>query len=329
MIILPKEQPAIQGLNTYYLDVRKLLEHYQGELGSGGVYFRSPSEEGVIFFDKDEFLNAIYESRGEESIKGEEAIDKLLTSLEESNFVLDVYAIDPQKIYFWSNIPSAEPVFRDLSTEFTDLLGLIKKMMSEKLTGYIEVSIQDGEEGGLILFINGQVIGGSYSWGQGQLNGSEEARNLLIQKTKESGGTFNVSKISPEKVTAAPEPVSNEPAGASEKVIPALQEFLEVFERIIRAGKFAKGDFSTLLKKKFVDKADTYLFLDPFAGEFSYDSGKIQYSGNAAPEELVRGVMESVKELAQELGAWPRFSEEIRPWSEKYASLLSRCGVSL
>lgn len=328
MIILPKEQPAIQGLNTYYLDVRRLLEHYQGELGSGGVYFRSPSEEGVIFFDKDELLNGIYESRGSESIKGQAAIDKLFAALDESNFALDVYAIDPQKIYFWSNIPSAEPVFRDLSTEFTDLLGLIRKMMSEKLTGYIEVSIQDGEEGGLIFFINGQVIGGSYSWGEGQLNGSEESRNLLIQKTKDSGGTFHVSKISPEKAASVPEPASGEPAHAPEGVIPALQEFLEVFERIVRAGKFAKGDFSTLLKKKFVEKADIYLFLDPFAGEFSYDNGRIEYFGNADPEDLVRGVTESVKELAQDLGAWPRFSEEIRPWSEKYADLLSRCGVS-
>jgi len=328
MIILPKEQPAIQGLNTYYLDVRKLLEHYQGELGSGGVHFRSPSEEGVVFFDKDELLNGIYENRGGENIKGEAAVEKLLAAVDESSFILDVYAIEPQKIYFWSNIPSAKSVYRDLSTEFTDLLGLIKKMMSEKLTGYIEVSIQGGEEGGLIFFINGQVIGGSYSWGQGQLNGSEESRNLLIQKTKESGGIFHVSRISPEKSPAPSEPVSDETVHASENVILALQDLLEVFERVVRAGKFAKGDFSTLLKKKFVDKADLYLFLDPFAGEFSYDSGKIQYSGNADTEDLVRGVTESVKELAQDLGAWPRFSEEIRPWSEKHAGLLSRCGVS-
>ena len=250
MIILPKEQPAIQGLNTYYLDVRKLLEHYQGELGSGGVYFRSSSEEGAIFFDKDEFLNGIYENRGGESIKGEKAIEKLLAAVDESNFVLDVYAIEPQKIYFWSNIPSAEPVFRDLSTEFTDLLGLIKKMMSEKLTGYIEVSIQDGTEGGLIFFINGQVIGGSYSWGQGQLNGSEESRNLLVQKTKESGGIFHVSKISPEKSTLSSERTSAGTVSTTDNVIPALQELLEIFERIVRAGKFVKGDFSTLLKKK-------------------------------------------------------------------------------
>ena len=53
MVIIPKEKPIIENLNIYYLDVRKLLEHYQGEVGSGGIYFEGHTAEGVIFFDKD------------------------------------------------------------------------------------------------------------------------------------------------------------------------------------------------------------------------------------------------------------------------------------
>ena len=36
MVVIPKQQPVLENLNIYYLDVRKLLEHFQGEIGSGG-----------------------------------------------------------------------------------------------------------------------------------------------------------------------------------------------------------------------------------------------------------------------------------------------------
>jgi hypothetical protein len=328
MIILPREKPVTEGLNSYYLNIQRLIEHYQGELGSGGIYFHSPSAEGVIYFDKDELLSGLYQGRAGELVKGRAAVDRLLAAVDEFNFVLNVYAIEPEQVYFWANIPSAETVYRDLSTEFTDLDGLIKKMMSESLTGYIEASIKEGEESGLIFFINGQIIGGSYSWKQGELNGTREARDELVQKTKESGGSFNVSRISTSKDKAAPQPLPRREA-SEESVIGPLEEFLDLFERTMRTGRFLKGDFNTALKKKFVEKADSYAFLDPFAGEFEYVDGEIRFEGDAPPEEVLRGVTESVKELAQEVGAWPRFSEEIGPWTEKYAGMLSRHGLSL
>ena len=64
MVIIPREKPVIENLNIYYLDIKKLLEHYQGEIGSGGAHFKSHAAEGAIFFDKDELLNAFFEEKG-------------------------------------------------------------------------------------------------------------------------------------------------------------------------------------------------------------------------------------------------------------------------
>jgi hypothetical protein len=41
MVVIPRQQPVLENLNIYYLNVRKLLEHFQGEIGSGGVFFKS------------------------------------------------------------------------------------------------------------------------------------------------------------------------------------------------------------------------------------------------------------------------------------------------
>jgi len=330
MIILPKEQPVIQGLNTYYLDVLKLLEHYQGEIGSGGIRFIAPSAQGVLFFDQNEVLSGVYEGKNGEAFKGDDAVDRLIEAVEESNFQVEVYALDASEIHFWANIPSAVPVYQGLSTDFTDLEGLLNKMASEKLTGFIEASLKNGAGDGLIFFINGDIIGGSFSWGNGNLNGSREVRDILVSKAGENGATLNVSKIPPKeenhRTLTAPPVVEHSPVNGD--VLGPLQEFLLIFERTVRVGGFVKGDFSTVLKKKFIEKADSYFFLDPFAGEFAYKDGKIRFSGDAPPGELVRGVTESVQELGRELKAWPHFSKEIKPWLKKYSDMISDYGLS-
>ncbi len=326
MVIVPKEKAVIENLNSYYLDIKKLFEHYQGDLGSGAIHFKSPSSECAVFFDEDEILTGTFkDKRGE--VVGKQAIDRLSEALVRENFGVSIYEIDPEKVYFWANIPNAERIYKDLSTEFTDLEGLIKKMSSEKLTGYIDVSINNGKEGGLIFFSNGVINGISYSWGEGEVNRSKEAQQLLIEKTKKSGGTFDVSRISlPNGVMAS----ESKGVGGERlsDVLSALEELLGILERTVKDNKGINADFNTLLKRKFVDKAEEFGFLDPFAAEFKYVDQKVQFTGNASNEELAKGVTESLKELAEELGILPQFRDESNNWSETHARELERLGIS-
>ena len=183
MVVIPKQQPVLENLNVYYLKVRKLLEHLQGEIGSGGVYFKSHAAEGVIFFDQDELVNGFFQDR-DIQMTGSEAIKHLLEAGDNYNFMVNIYEIGAEEVYYWAGIPTAEKIYQDLSTEFTDLQALIKKMSSEKLTGYIDVSIGDGKEMGILFLINGKIIGGSYSWGNGSPSPSKKnhyPRNMSPQ----------------------------------------------------------------------------------------------------------------------------------------------------
>ncbi|MDY7030750.1 MAG: hypothetical protein SVY10_02440 [Thermodesulfobacteriota bacterium] len=77
MVIVPREKPSIQNLNSYYLDMERLVEHYQGEFDAGGIHFKSVSAEGMIFFDKDELLTAVFQNKYGE-IEGEKAVGLLM-----------------------------------------------------------------------------------------------------------------------------------------------------------------------------------------------------------------------------------------------------------
>lgn len=316
MIIIPKEKPVVENLNSYYLDIKKLLEHFQGELGSGAVHFDSPSAEGVIFFDKDNLLSGFFRGR-EGEFEEKAAIDRLIEAVDENNFIIHIYEIDAEKIYFWANISAAEKIYKDLSAEFTDLEGLIKKMGSEKLTGHIDVSIGDGKEGGLIFLENGKIIGGSYSWAKGELNRSKENWEHLIRKTRELGGMFHVSRIPLEGKDVKSKPEEGDRQRPS-TVLVMLEELLGIFERFIESSSGVKAEFSTLLKKKFMEKADEIPFLDPFAAEFEYADHKISFTGDAGGQELVNGLTECLKEIGEELGILAQLNDELVRWSEKH-----------
>jgi hypothetical protein len=200
-------------------------------------------------------------------------------------------------------------------------------MGSEKLTGFIDVSIGDGKEMGLIFLINGKIRGGSYSWGNGSPSPSKENQDLLIQKSKEFGGSFNVCRI----------PLTNsetdsEPDLAKSKhlanAIEFLEELLRIFEKVVRLKRKKRIDFQKLLKQKLVEHAEQFAFLDPFAGEFEYVEHKITFSGQTSDQNLVEGVFAVVKEMARELGLLPALIENLDSWSGKYSEELAIYDIS-
>lgn len=325
MVIVPKEKPVIENLNSYYLKLDRLCEHFQGEIGSGCVHFRSKDINGLIFFDKDEILNGIIEDRDGETT-GLQAAHRLLESAAQNNFTIDLYRIEPEGVYFWASIPTARRIYSGLSTEFTDLKGLIKKMEAEKLTGYIDVAIGDGSEGGILFFNNGVSVGGSYSWSAGETDDTRESQERLIRKVKDLGGTFDVSRI-----PAAESPGGNgagTPLDTAQHLIPALEEFLAVFESCVAADRRRHGDFGPLLKRKFVERAEEFPFLDPFAAEFEYADRKISFDGTVDGKTLGAAVLDCCRQLAEELGVRPQLQDKLTAWKDNHGNRLSAMGMT-
>lgn len=328
MDIVPRGEPVVTGLNSYYLKIKQLLEHYQGEIGSGGIFFTASSGKGVVFFDQDEILSGVFQNRSQE-LSGPEAIEYLLELPGHVNFSVSVYAIDPEDVYFWTSISSATIIYDNLSSEFTDIRALLRKLADERLTGYIDVAINNDDDRGMLFFQNGRIAGDSYSW---TTEPDDEARHLLMEKTKSEGGVFRVFRIDPSPVAATKAVESSAPAevpappepAPKEDVLPLLATLLYVLERIVDANKKIRVPFTTLLKKKFIDKADRYSFLDPFVAEFEYRERRVHYHGDETPAVLVEAVTSSVSEMAHELGLHPPLLKMLSPWFEKFADQIER-----
>jgi hypothetical protein len=323
MVIVPRGNPVFENLNSYYLDLRRLLEHYQGEMGSGAIYLKSPTAEGAIFFEAHELLGGTFENRGER-LAGKAAVDRLLTPLPSENYQVSIYGVEPEEAYYWSSVPNAKKIYEDLSTEFTDLEGLIKKMSSERLSGFIEISLNSELDGGFLFFRNGQVVGGYYFW-EKSFNASRESQELLLRKAKRTGGIFHVSKISVEP--KQPKEVSKK--GSTPEVIAALEELLVLLETLFTSNQTVKADFNTLLKKKFLSMAEEYAFLDPFAGEFQFSGSKIRLASDVTDVELTKGLLLAVSGLMRDQGLNPALKGRLDGWLQKHRKKFLSLGISV
>ncbi|MFZ0133285.1 MAG: hypothetical protein WAK95_12130 [Desulfobacterales bacterium] len=325
MLVVPKEKPALTNLNTYYLKIDKLIEHCQGEMGAGGVCFKSAYAQGVVYFDPDEILNGYFAEKSGE-LRGESAVNMLVRADSSYNFSVDIYHIPHEDVYFWAGTTAAEKIYQDLSTEFTDLKGLIKKMSAEKLSGYIDILVDNGRESGLIFFGGGEMVGGSFSWGPVAGDAVRAASGLLVEKTKKSGGIFQVCRI---PTTAAQPAVrqAQKAIGRPQDVLRMLEEFLGIFETLHNSQKDQKTDFNSLIRKKFVENAERFTFLDPFAGEFDFSDRKIRFSGDADESELANGIIVSTTELAEEIGLRDELRKYLASWQQKYDEKLDHLGI--
>ncbi len=328
MLVFPKEKPLLTNLNTFYLKLDKLIEHCQGEIGAGGIFFHSVAAQGAIFFDPEEILGGYLTEKNGEKV-GAAAVDSLIQAGYDYNFTVDIYRIPQEQVYFWSNIPTAEKIYKDLSTDFTDLEGLIRKMSVEKLTGYIDVDLVGTRESAMIFISGGEIIGGSFSWNPVGNGSAKDHVDDLIERSKRAGGTFQVSRIPVADDIQNPSPDIPTDSTYNQNTLKMLEEFIGIFETIYKSRKDKQLDFNSLLRNKFVQNADRFEFLDPFADEFEYRDRQIIFKGDADDGELSNGIIVSINELAEDIGVADQLKNYLSSWHRKYEALLDRLGIHL
>jgi hypothetical protein len=343
MIVVPKETPIIEELNSYYLNIEKLFQYYQGIIDAGCAFFQLPSSEGVVFFDAFNLINGVFKDNTS-LVRGKEAIDLLIEEAKSKKIMISIYEIPPERIAFWANVANAEDLYKDLSTEFTDLEGLIRKMMSDRLTGYVEVAFNSNDIA-LLFLHNGQVIGSVSAESKWQLVRTEKNQLDLVEKSRKIGAMLNVRRIVMEQIAMngiaqgsvdsanqtrnngnavnsvskpeAPSEPSEDPKPLNIREM--LQYVMLIYDKFISNNRKIQGDFDTILKRKFVEKVDKYDFLDPFTAEFKYANGKIEFSGRVDDVRLTTGLIECLHEIAAENDMQKWLDKSLWPLREKYA----------
>ncbi|MFP7755755.1 hypothetical protein ACLG6S_14100 [Thermodesulfobacteriota bacterium B35] len=326
-MLVPREEPYMQGLNSYYLDIARFVEHLQGEIGSGCIYGRSSGQEILVYFDEQEILRGIIQDSGERA-RVSDRLTPVLEALARKSFNIRVYHLDANAIFFWGQLPPFKRARATLKSSDIPLPELIFRLKQKRFSGFVDVRIQEKEDSAILFFHTGRRIGGSYSWGRGGLNGADEEYNRLLARLQAHGGTFAVGHFLAEKsvVQKAEKAAANDTGDQLfSNLDTALEEFLDIYLGVM--GKKKKTEPVLRLKQTFLDRLDDYPFLDPFLGIFDYVDGSVQFADDAPRNKIAAAVVDCVWQVITAAGLEKKFRQELGRWS--YRTALEERGIAV
>jgi len=299
-MLIPETQPVFRGLNSYYVDVTKFLEYLRSSDATGCIKFSSIDTDCIIFYSKGKIINPFCNASGN-TYYHNDAISAIKKIVEKRQCKIDVYSIDENQIFFWANLSRAKTLYDNLTTDLTDLGKLLRKVETERITGIIEVSIKNGTRPALMLFYQGLLVGTHRPWVDDQVTNDDSVVDYLRRETSQHGGSFCVKTIPMEEVTSESQAnalTDHRSDVTAAQSLAMVGEMIYALESLVSERVKGQPPFSLTLKKKFIEKADLYPFLDPFADEFAYGERKVRFDGDATPVELSHAVGRCLLEIA-------------------------------
>nr|WP_321468227.1 hypothetical protein [uncultured Desulfobulbus sp.] len=188
-MLIPREKPHLEGLNSYYLHLDKFIEHLQGEIGTGAVYCATSGLEMLIFFNEDEVLSSMLKEK-EGPVSVVPSFEIVRSRFYSGSFTVKVFFLDQNAIYYWAQMPPFQRAKARLRSTEIPLPDLIFRLRMKQFSGFIEVQLTKKPEGGVLFFHEGDRIGGSYSWGKGGMSTANEDYNTLLGRVQSGEGMF-------------------------------------------------------------------------------------------------------------------------------------------
>jgi hypothetical protein len=308
-MLLPREKPFLTGLNSYYLDIEKFVQHLQGEIGTGCLYCKGADQELLVYFDEYEIVRGVTQNNGEHA-EISEHIDRVIESLHAKNFQVTIYYLDPDSIFFWAQMPAFKRARETVSSRKVSLPDLIFRLHQKEFSGFIEIDVRGRNDCAVLFFHQGQRRGGSYYWGTGGLSPSDVDYNTLLGMLQKNKGTYSIGYFTSDPTSAGTvikqqNPDAEEHEATSEKrkkdppdpvtleINKAVNEFMEIFIRIVGAKN--KTDPLIDLKLKFIDFVYIYPFLDPYSDSCEInEDGKAVFADTISAREVAEGIVDCV-----------------------------------
>ena len=318
-MLLPREKPFLTGLNSYYLDIEKFIQHLQGEIGSGCLCCSSANQELLVYFDEYDIVRGVTQNNGEHA-RVSDQLDQVLVPLQTRNFQVTIYYLDSDSIFFWGQMPAFRRAQNTLASDKVRLPDLIFRLSQKNFSGFIEVDVDGKEDCAVLFFHEGQRRGGSYYWGTGGLSLSDADYNTLLGMLQKGSGTYSLgyfisdplSPIIEEEPEAGAEEAGegtaldeisnkekgkNKPRSTPLAQVPselnnALNAFIAVFAQTVSSKKVKAAPLIDL-KLKFIDFAEIYPQLDPYKHLCEIeDDGTVTIAQEISEKDAAEGIID-------------------------------------
>jgi len=334
-MIIPREKPYMDGLNSYYLQTDKFIEHLQGEIGTGCIYFKSSTRELLVYFDEMDIISGVIQESGDRAQVAEN-LQPVFEALKQRNYLVKVFHLDPHAIFYWAQLPPFKRAKADLNSSEISLVDLVERLMQKKASCFVDVKFTGANMSCILFFHQGNFTGGSYSWGAGGLNPSKVEFESFLKTTREKKAVFAIGHFTEEKlmpIKDKDEEKKKTPELAVEDQVfitnlpTILEEFLNLY--ITTARKKANVDPVALMRQRIVVRADEFPFLDPFNPPFDYTNGVFTFTGTdkAFGENTAKTLIACCWDVIFELRLEKKFRSALSKWN--YLATLENRGYTV
>jgi len=345
-MIFPRGEVLHKSLSTAFTDFSALLSTLKTGDFNGIIEIEFPDSKGIIFIDAGEVINA--EAKvGPDSkrIIGKEAIQTLMTLSNQKDGVINIYRLSPERVAIVAGNLQHEILFKGLSTDFTRLDRLLIKLREEKHNGFIEVRTKEDQAMGVLFLEGGEPVEMFTTPESGPSVFGRKSIPIFVENAIKQGAIFDVYKSQGkilkkeiEEVKEIKEVKEKRVPGRGEELknlSPILQEILSQTEKLVDGTSRKKGFFIKIFKESLIEKSEEFPFLDPFAGEFEYREGAIQFTGEVGIKDFAKGIVECLvttlsrleKELPKDKILPLKLKAGIESSLEQHREVLKRLGV--
>ncbi len=324
-MLLPREKPFLTGLNSYYLDIEKFIQHLQGEIGSGCLYGQGAAQELMVYFDESDIVRGLTQNKGEHAIASER-IDHVLAALAKRNFQITVYFLDADSIFFWGQLPAFRRARERLPSTKVGLPDLVFRLNKKNFSGFIEIDVKGRSDCAVLFFHQGQRGGGSYCWGTGGLSIADDDYNTLVAMLQKSGGTYGLGYFISDPLESAPaiseEIVETEDSqgNTQERKLTELDRAISEFVHIFVEVASSKSGVEPLLelKLKFIDFVSIYPVLDPYDKIcVLHEDGNVTFVNDLAAREGVEGIIDCAWMVIEEHKLHKKFIAALKNMTDR------------
>jgi len=342
-MIFPRGEVLHRNLSTVYTDFSALLSTLKKGDFSGIIEIEFPENKGVIFVDSGEIINAEAKIGGDSKrMIGQEAIQTLMTLSHQKDGVINIYRLSPERVAIVASNLKHEILFKGLSTDFTRLDRLLLKLREDKHNGFIEVLTKEHQAMGVLFLEEGEPVEMFTTPESGPSVFGRKSIQIFVENAIKQGAIFDVyrsqGRILKKEIKEIKEIKEKKVPGRVEdlkELIPILQEVLSQAGKLVDGASRKKGLFHKVFKESLVEKSEEFTFLDPFAGEFEYREGTIQFAGEIGVKDFTKGIVECLvatlsvleKELPKDKILPLKLKAGIESTLEQHREALKRLGI--
>ncbi len=297
-MVLPRGQAVYENLLTFFIRMENFLQFLEEDYFTGYLEFKSGQAKGIVFYEDGEILTSYFEDpTTSERIVGQEAMSIIMKRSNSKDGVINLYKFNREIARILSSVTSKEALYKDLSTEFTDIEKIIAQLSKDSFSGYIEVRFSNQKERALIFLHAGKPIECVITLTNGTVRSGIGILNKIIEHAKNVGAAFDVYKaelqISKQKIKTLP------PLNKAE-VIEFLEKSFDIINSIFQSRLGAKS-FERIYNETCIELADKYPFLDPFIAEIYFRDGHLRINTEIDLPILLEGINECLSQTFEKV----------------------------